>query len=159
MTFVPSKTALGIPQSTLVTLLHFCSYVAVKGICHILFTHSSVKRYLGCLQNWVEVWAILIYIYFLFLPRESKELCSLCPLRRVKLLIFTSVRAGHMTYQGRGQTTVEGWVVRRWGRENGLIRTIKSLLELTGLWGLKMDVCFRRTLGWISREALFCLFS
>lgn len=99
------------------------------------------------------------YIYiFVFPPRESKELCSLCPLRRVKLLIFTSVRAGHMTYWGRGQTTVEGWVVR-WGRENGLIRTIKSLSELTGLWGLKMDVCFRRTLGWISREALFCLFS
>ena len=40
-----------------------------------------------------------IYIFFLFLPRESKELCSLCPLRRVKLLIFTSVRAGHMTYR------------------------------------------------------------
>ena len=54
------------------------------------------------------------YIYiFVFPPRESKELCSLCPLRRVKLLIFTSVRAGHMTYWGRGQTTVEGWVVRR----------------------------------------------
>ena len=70
--------ALGIPELTLVILLHFCSrkmiffftktvlkynilyYIkynvlyftkTVKGICHILFTHSSVKRYLGCLQN------------------------------------------------------------------------------------------------------------
>lgn len=91
----------------------------------------------------LKAWTILL------LPWESKELCVLCPIRRITPFKF--VKAASVNYWGQGHTLSESeWA----GGE-----TEKGLVEPVSLWvdwfvGLKMDVYFRGMLSKHQRSSL-----